>query len=49
MGAAVKKPGRSAAKCIPSDREQLAIDRVKERRARSAPPPKFNIETTARS
>lgn len=32
---------------IPSKREQLAVDRVKERRARSAPPPKFNIEATA--
>jgi hypothetical protein len=41
-----KKSGNSAAPYKPTDRERHAIERVNERRARTAPAPRFNLETS---
>jgi hypothetical protein len=41
-----KKPVKPTSSHRPTDGEQLAIERVKERRARATPVPRFNVEMT---
>ena len=45
MGRTSKKAADLAPPYTPTERERLSIERVKERRACSAPAPRFNVGT----